>query len=281
MSSSDDGSTRLLDTTPTFEQFAKKAFLEPPVVRSDLWRRHYEAAHPDVVAALSTECGELTVPAVVRNLSHVRRLAAEAGKVMPGLIEEVEPTVRQVLGADGDVRPLHVLVVGTFAANALVTRIGDDVAVLHCVEWYSGPQATRVLIAHEDTHAWHRLVTGEPDAEDLAWRAFAEGLAVRVSRAAVPDRPEGEYFWYGVEGFEQWLPWCREHRDMLLERFSEALDDPDAPEAFFGAGFVEGHWRVGFFVADEVMALLDREPGELVRWTPDEARAAVRQALGA
>lgn len=279
--SSENHMPRLLDTTPAFEEFAKKAFLEPPVVRADLWRQHYEAAHPEVIEALTTACGELAVPAVVRNLSHVRRLAGEAGKVMPRLIAEVEPAVQTVLDVDGEPWPLHVLAVGTFAANALVTRLGDDVALLHCVEWYSGPESGRVLIAHEDTHAWHRLVAPEAEQEDLAWRAFTEGLAVRASRAAVPDRPEMEYFWYGVEGFEQWLPWCRDHRDMLLERFREALDDPDAVEAFFGGGFVEEHWRVGFYVADELVGRLQPQLRELVRMGPDEGRAAVREALGA
>lgn len=278
--SSENHAPRLLDTTPAFEQFAKKAFLEPPVVRTDLWHRHYEAAHPDVIEALTAACGELTVPAVVRSLSHVRQLAHEAGKVMPDLIAEVEPAVQQVLDVAGDPRPLHVLAVGAFAANALVTRLGEDVALLHCVEWYSGPQATRVLIAHEDTHAWHRLVAPEAETDDLAWRAFAEGLAVRASRAAVPDRPATEYFWYGVEGFDDWLPWCRDNRDLLWEHFREALDDPDAVEAFFGGGFVEGRWRVGFFVADEIVGQLQADLRDLVRMSPDQGRAAVREVLG-
>jgi hypothetical protein len=280
LSSSHPPSPRLLDTTPAFEQFAKKAFLQPPVVRSDLWRRHYEAAHPDVIEALTAECGELSVPAVVRNLSHVRRLVTEAAKAMPDLIAEIEPKVQRVLNVAGDPEPLHVLVVGAFAANAVVGRVGDDVALLHCLEWYSGPEAARVLIAHEDTHAWQRLVMDPPEA-DLAWHAFSEGLAVRVSRAVVPDRPENEYFWYGVEGFEEWLPWCRENHDELLERFREALDDPEAIDAFFGSGFVEGRWRVGFYVADEVIGRLKGELHELVGMSPDDAKAAVREALHA
>lgn len=281
MSSSHDGPTRVLDTIPTFESFAKKAFLEPPVVRSDLWRKRYEAAYPEVLAALAAESGELSVPAVVRHLSHVRKLAQRASEVMPGLIDEVEPLVRETLDVPEDPRPLHVLLVGTFAANALVVPIGDDVAVLHCVEWFSGPAPASVLIAHEDTHAWHRLTIEWPETDDLAWRAFNEGLAVQASREAVPDRPEEEYFWYGVEGFENWLPWCRENRDVLLEHFKDALDDAEALEAFFGAGFVEGHWRVGFFVADELINRLDTPLRDLVRLKPDDARAAIREALGA
>lgn len=281
MSSSHDGPTRVLDTIPAFETFAKKAFLEPPVVRADLWRRHYEAAHPEVLGALAAESGDVSVPAVVRHMSHVRKLAQRASEVMPELIGEVEPVVRDVLDAPEDPRPLHVLVVGGFAANALVTQIDDDVAVLHCVEWFSGPEPASVLIAHEDTHAWHRLVTPWPETDDLVWRAFTEGLAVHVSRQAVPDCSENEYFWYGVEGFENWLPWCRDNRDLLLERFKDALDDEDALEAFFGAGFVEGHWRVGFFVADELVSQLEMAPRDLVRLKPDDARTAIREALGA
>jgi hypothetical protein len=281
VSASDDGATRLLDTTAAFEQFAKQAFLQPMPLRTDLWHREYEGAHPEVFEALRKECGELAVTAVVRNLSQVRKMADEAGSKMPELIEEVEPSVQQALDAPDTDRPLHVLVVGTYTANALVTEIGDDVALLHCLEWYSGPESARVLIAHEDTHAWHRLITRWPKADDLAWRAFAEGLAVRISREVVPDRPEEEYFWYGVKGFEHWLPWCRDNRDELLQRFHDALDDPDAVDAFFGAGFVDGHWRVGFFLADELVGRLETPLRDLVRWSSDDARGAIRELPGA
>lgn len=278
-----DGEIRLRDTLADFEEFAKSAFLEPPVLRRDQWRKRYESPNADVFEALTAECGELAVPAVVRNLSHVRGLATEARKVMPDLIAEVEPGVRTVLEAPGEPRPLHVLMVGTFAANALATRLGDEVAVLHCVEWFSEVDPARVLIAHEDTHAWHELISGHGFTGDLAWRAFTEGLAVQVSRLVVPNRPEEEYFWYGVEGFEDWLPWCVANRDGLFERFAEALDVDDTDEAvesFFGAGFVDGRWRTGMFIADDVVGRLDASPQELARLDRPQAVAAFREALG-
>jgi len=106
-------------------------------------------------------------------------------------------------------------------------------------------------------------------------------LAVQTSRGAFPGRPEEEYFWYGMGGFEDWLTWCREHRRNLLALFRQALEeeDPRAVETFFEGGEVEGHWRTGFFVADEVVGALQRPLGELARLDPDEARRTIREGL--
>lgn len=276
---------RIRDTIPEFEGFAKKAFLESPVVRQRLWEDEYRAAHPDVFASFFAEHGsEAGIPAVTRELSHVRKVAAEAAGALPELIEKVEPAVRDDLGMTDAEPPLHVLMVGTFSANAFVARLGSDVAVLHCLEWFSDRETGQVLIAHEDTHAWHEIALGDPPpADDLAWLAVYEGLAVQTSKAVVPDRPEDDYFWYGVAGFEDWLPWCRDNRDVLRERFQEALDWEDQPravEAFFGSGFVEDHWRTGFFLADELVANADHSRAELAELTVDEGRTLVREYFG-
>lgn len=277
--------TRILDTTPDFVALTKAAFLQDPVSRRDLWDKRYRARYPAVFDAFFAGQGAREqVPALVHRLSDVRKVVDTAAPVMPALIEEVEPAVREALGIVDVPEPLHVLMVGTFSTNACVVHVDDDIAVLHCLEWFSDPETTRVLVAHEDTHAWHETVRGSSLPEDLAWTAFAEGLALQVSRAVVPDRPEADYFWYGVAGFEDWLPWCREHRDLLLDRFAESLDNEggegdDATEAFFGAGFVEQRWRTGFYVADELVRSLDVSPPDLVRMDADEARKALRTAL--
>lgn len=273
------GEPRIVDLMPAFERFARAAFLEAPVLRDSLWKEHYVGAHPEVLRAYEQEVGEPAVAAVTRNLSHTRQVAGEGGEVMPRLLAEIEPAVAAVLDPPTDRRPLHVLMVGTYAANVLVTRLDDDVAVIHCLEWFAGEGPARVLIAHEDTHAWHHLALGGPPPEDLLSSAFAEALAIAVSREVVPGRPDADYFWYGVEGFEDWLPWCREHRDDLLAHFVERLDDETAVEDFFGAGFVDGHWRVGYFIASELADRLDAGPAELLRYSPDEAREAARAAL--
>lgn len=275
--------TRILDTTPDFLALVRAAFLEDRVTRRDLWDRQYRSLHPEVFEAFFAGHGdEEQIPAVVHRMSDVRKVVEEAAPVMAELVEDVEPGVRDTLELADLPEPLHVLMVGTFSTNAFVARMGDDVAVLHCLEWFSDPDTARVLVAHEDTHAWHETLLGHRSPTDLAWTAFAEGLAVQVSRTAVPDRPEEDYFWYGVGGFEDWLPWCREHRGLLLERFREGLEEPDSAdpsETFFGSGFVEQHWRTGFFLADELVGQLDASLPELVRMGVDEGRDAIRAAV--
>lgn len=274
---------RILDTTPAFEAYARTAFLDPPALRESQWRERYEGAHPEVFAAFYADQPDQSGrAALVRELSRVRQLAREAGPVVAGIVEAVEPAVADVLGVSTPPTPQHVLMIGPHTTNAVVGRLDGEVALFHCLEWFFSEDGARVLVAHEDAHALHELALGgaRPPAEDASWLAFAEGLAVAASRQVVPERPEDDYFWYGYGGFEEWLPWCREHRADLLGRFAAELDDPATAETWFGGGLVDGRWRVGYFVADELVTSLGRPLPELAAMTVDDARAAIKDVAG-
>ncbi|MGI9032595.1 MAG: hypothetical protein ACR2HY_02710 [Acidimicrobiales bacterium] len=272
----------IVDTIPAFEAFAKKANLETPIRRETLWKERYESEFPEVFEAFNAEHGSAEGrAALVKELGNVRRRVAEAGPVMRSAIEESDAALPRVLGLEPEPSPLHVLLVGSFATNAAVGRVGDDVAVFHCLEWFQSPEGARVLVAHEASHAWCEAATGEVFPEDdAAALAFAEGVAIAASRAVVPDRPDDDYFWYGHPDVEHWLPWCREHRDELADAFASGLDDPETVEAFFGGGFVENQWRTGYFVADQIVRHLGLPLPELARMTVADGQAAVRAALG-
>ena len=272
---------RIIDTAPTFEEFARGAFLESPLVREQLWEERYEGAHPEVFRAFYDGHGTTEGRSnIVRDLSTVRQRVREAAPAERRLIEEVEPAVQQALGLPAEPSPQHVLLVGSFSTDADVGRLEGEVALFHCLEWFHSEEGMRVQVAHEDAHAWHEIsLATVPPEDDAAWLAFYEGVAIQATRAVVPGRPDDEYFWYGHGGFADWLPWCRQHRDTLLERFSAGIDDPGAVETWFGAGLVDGHWRTGYFVADELIARLGQPLPELVAMTVEEARAAIREAL--
>jgi hypothetical protein len=277
---------RIRDTIPAFEAFARKAGLESPLRRELLWKDTYQAANTDVFKGFSAASGGGNdgLAAMVRQFSEVRQRVREAAPLMTRIIEEVDPAVARVMAVDTDPEPLHVLMVGTFATPSTVGMVGDDVAVFHCLEWFQTAEGTRVLVAHEDTHAWHQIAMtqrGEQAPEDdLAWMVFSEGFATRVSRAAVPDAPEIDYFWYGHPESQGWLPWCQEHVDELAKHVRASLDIPEAIETFFGAGLVDGKWRVGHYLADQLVASLGKSLPELAAMRVDEARDAVRDALG-
>lgn len=272
---------RILDTIPAFEAYARTAFLESAASREQQWTERYEGAHPAAFAAFYA--GQPATDgrkALVRELSALRQRVGDAAPVMAAIIEEIDPLVREALGVASMAEPLHVLMVGPSSTNALVGRLDGEVALFHCLEWFRSAEGARVLTAHEDAHAWHEVALGEkPPEDDAAWMAFSEGMAIQASRAVVPDRPDDDYFWFGYDGFEDWLAWCQERRDELMERFGAALDDPAAMETFFGAGLVEKRWRVGYFVADEVVKGLELALPELAAMTVDDARDAVRGAL--
>lgn len=269
---------RILDTSPAFENYARTAFLDPPALRESLWRERYEGAHPEVFEAFYADHADQSGrAALVRELSRVRQQARAAAPVVAGIIEEVEPRVAEILGLDAAAAPQHVLIVGPHTTNAVVGRLGDEVALFHCLEWFYTEEGARVLVAHEDTHALHEVSLGtRPPGDDAAWVAFAEGLALAASRQVVPDRPEEDYFWYGYGGFEDWLPWCQEQRSTLLHRFASELDAPATAETWFGGGMVEGHWRVGYFVADILVGALGRPLPELAALTVPQAQEAIR-----
>ncbi len=221
--------------------------------------------------------------AMVRELSDVKKRVKEAAPLMTEMIEEIDPKLADLLGVPADQPPLHVLMVGTFTTNSAVGVLGDDVAIFHCLEWFQSPEGTRVLVAHEGTHGWHQIALdrrGEaPPEDDMAWMVFTEGFATQVSRAAIPDAEEIDYFWYGHPEAQDWLPWCQQHVDELRKHVRAALDIPEALETFFGGGLVDGKWRVGYYLADAVVGGMGKSLPELAAMSVDEARAAVRDAL--
>ena len=272
---------RIVDTIPAFVAFAKKANIETPVRREILWRERYESQYPEVFDVFNPEHGSAEGrTALAKELSSVRARVEEAAPVMRANVEEVDAALAQALELPPEPSPLHVLLVGSFQTNAAVGHLGDDVAVFHCLEWFQSAEGSKVLVAHESTHAWCELATGEifPD-DDAAALAFAEGVAIAASRQVVPGRPPEEYFWYGHGEVGHWLPWCQEHREQLLDTFAAGLDSPETVEAFFGGGFVETQWRTGYYVADELVSSLGKPLPELARMTVEEGRAAIFDAL--
>ncbi len=279
--------TRTLDTIPTFQAFARKAGLESPITRALLWKENYERQHPDVFSAFNIDhASSGGVTALMRELTNVKNRVIEAAPAMREAIDRIDPLLPGLLGVPAEPAPVHVLMVGPFSTNAAVEPMGDDWAVFHCLEWFQSADAAAVLVAHEGTHAWHQLAlerncpgTGRPPATDLAWTIFSEGLATQASRAAVPDAAEIDYFWYGHPESGDWLEWCRAERHEIAKHMAASLDLPEAVETFFGGGAVNGHWRVGYELADHLVAGLGLGLGELVAMSVDDARRTVAAAL--
>lgn len=276
---------RLLDTTPDFVAYAKMAAPEAPWLRENLWEEHYRSVFAEVFEAYAREQGNPDPKHLARRLYAVRERVEKAASLWPGILAEAEPRVRDLLDAGEVPAPLHVLMAGTFTTNAFVGRLGSDPAVFWCLEWFSSPDAARVLVAHETTHAFHQELLGAPPKDhDLAWTCLYEGLAIQTSRQAFPGRPEADYFWYGLASAgDDWVPWCQEHRSELFDRLRKAMsdEDPDAAGTLFAEGDVEGRWRTGYFLADQLVGGLSRPLADLARLDPDEAREAIRAALSA
>ncbi len=274
---------RILDTLDDFVTFARKAGLETPIERESLWTEIYEDAHPQVFEGFYAADGSPSGrAAIVREVNRIRKRVEEAAPVVRQAIEDAEAQLPGLLGLENAAKtPLHVLMVGTLTTNASVGCVNDDVAVFHCLEWFQKAEGARVLVAHETTHAWHQLALGvRPPDDDVAWMAFSEGMALAASRALVPGRPELEYFWYGHGEVAHWLDWCWDHREELLDHFRASIEAPETMETYFGGGMIEGQWRVGFYLADELVKNLGRPLPELIAMSVEEAQTAIRRELG-
>jgi hypothetical protein len=253
--------------------------------RELLFRTSYRNANLDVFEGFEAATTGATdgMSALVRELSDVRSRTREAAPVMTAMIEEIDPTLGRLLGLPPEPSPVHVLMVGAFTTNSAVGRLGDDVAVFHCLEWFQSPEGTRVLVAHEGAHGWHEIALerrgDKAPVDDMAWMVFSEGMATQVSRAAVPDMAEIDYFWYGHPEAQDWLPWCQQHVEELGKHVRAALDIPEAIDTFFGGGLVDGKWRVGYYLADKVVAGLGKSLPELAALSVDDARSAVIDAM--
>jgi hypothetical protein len=78
---------------------------------------------------------------------------------------------------------------------------------------------------------------------------------------------------------DDWVPWCRQHTASLGERVRAAADDRAAVDTFFGAGLVDGQWRVGYHLADRLVADLGATLPELAALPVEDACRAVSDAL--
>lgn len=272
---------RIIDTSKAFDAFAASVEMETPLIREMRWKETYEGGYPEVFDAFYTAQGSRDRPAgMLHNLSRVRRHAREAAAALPEIIEEIDAAVGKALGFEPGQGPVHVMLVGTAGANAVVGRLGDEMAVFHSLEWFQAPEPAKVAAAHETAHGWHQMhLTEEEPLEDSGWPVFEEGLAVQTSRAVVPGRPEEEYFWYGLPGFEEWAKWCAEHATKLRHRLHHALEDPSKLGNMFGSGAVEGHHRTGYHVADALVAEMHTPLPELARMSPTDAASAIRDAV--
>lgn len=272
----------ILDTIPAFEEFAREAALESPVFREKLWRQRYEEAHAEAFEGYyATQTSRSRPTRMVRELAAVRRRVEGYAPVLRQAIEDVDAVVRDLLDAPTGAAPLHVLMVGNGATNAIVGRLAGRVAVYHCLEWTQPAVAAKVLTAHEVTHAWQQLLlrSDGPGDADLAWLVYCEGLAIQTSRMAVPERPEQEYFWYGLSGFEAWPDWCRSRRAQLRTRLLAGLDGSAEAVQMFTGQVADEPSRTGYFIADDLVGALGRPLAQLARMAPAEARSVVRAGL--
>lgn len=217
------------DLTPKFLDFYEAALREQadPERRWQLWQERY---------------GFAAVPPTPEGQSIARRLLDEAWPKYPtvmdqiragaaGLVPEPRPVLEAVtglLGCRGTVKIRLVIYVGGLENNAFAAGDGEVTAV--CLPVEQDPESRAVTMAHEFTHAVHRVTAGL----GLGWeRSIAEtiileGLACRTSQAVVPGQPEAAY----IETKPGWLAEADARRERIFAGLMPHLEASDSGSVF-------------------------------------------------
>lgn len=146
-------------------------------------------------------------------------------------------------------------IIGAFEDNAY-TFGGDKPTVV--IQLETTPEIAGIMMAHESTHAVHMLMSGQTGAWErtIAETIIQEGLAMYVSREAVPGNPDPYYI-----GPPQWWGKAEPAREQILAgiRADLARSDSDTVTRYtMGQGntglmreaYAAGWWVVGQMRSD-------------------------------
>lgn len=186
--------------------------------------------------------------------------------------DEIESTVAEILGTKLDLTV--VIMIGASGSNGFSGTYRGKPAVFLCPEFTFLDQGLRVLLAHEFAHAAHETVLAPARVRshdrDALFGAWFEGLAVEVSSRACPGRPEHMYFWFGLEGFEEWPAQCAARRGST----EAAVRDGDYVSAFAG-GTIDDVTRTGYWLGRRLVIESGLTITEAAGLAPRDVRARV------
>ena len=259
------------DLVPAFLDFWAQAADATTSQQQALWRA-YTADHPEVVNDLvrigADTVGSMPAPATYAAL--LPRIITNAPVALDWL-EGAAAEVTQVLDRT-ELSITCVSMVGLAGSNGWVTVFDGSPTVFLAVEQIPGPDAGRILAAHEIAHAcqW-------PEDGPIGRRTFAEGFATQLTAELMPQHPLAKHLWFD-DGYEGWLADCQQALPRARHEIAAAAarDDHAATARYFmGGGGSDLPDRIGYLVGVRMIQELRRTCSwpELARWTPEQAIA--------
>lgn len=256
--------------------------------RVQAWIDQYEAAYADIFTAYYRGYGNPGTRTAAA--AQVENLAAEVARREQRLrvvLARIEAEfVSLGLLSSGTDLPV-VLLVGTGHSDAWVDIFRDAPTMFVALEMVGDPPDDEFLATHELVHVAHYqkqwpTVSSQPQLRDqVAFRVWAEGLAVAGTRLLNPGHPDASYLF--ADG-EQWIRDCRAQLPTLSRTLRKSLTatDPHLVHALCGVTN-EQPWpsRAGYWIGDRIVQELlesGHRMGTLLAWRPDQVVEAVRQS---
>jgi hypothetical protein len=275
---------QVVDLSPRFLAFYAAAKDEPdPDRRFDIWREHYGfAAVPPGPRgeAMARELLDSGWPKYPLALPLVR---AGARAMEPDPLSTLRK-VADVLKLDRPIRVRVVAYVGAFDDNAF--SYGDNGQPVVAMPLEMTRERRELVFIHEMTHAVHIILgglTGEWE-RSIAATALQEGLAMHVTREAVPGREMRDY----LDAAPDWLDQAQARERAILEGALPYLEARDGETVFrftFGGGTTglpREAYYVGWLVVEKLRAN-GRDLAEIARIPeadiPRVAASTIREIL--
>lgn len=230
------------------------------------WRQYAGSISPELAVLCETDAAGYNFSTDIAPV-----LSACLGK--PEQMEAIHKTFLQVTQdlpkkfkhAFGTVPNVSVILyLGLCNGAGWATKLGAAPAVLlgleKIVELDWGDARNLIaLIYHELGHIWHFETRGGVPAltspkQKALWQLYAEGIAMYTEQLLCDDM---DFYHQDVDG---WLPWCREHRNLLLQEYRRRIHAEESVQDFFGdwCSFMS-HSDCGYFLGGELIHHLSRQ----------------------
>jgi hypothetical protein len=253
-----DGSLRVQvsDLSPLFlDFFAAARETADPEARFRIWKEKYGFAAVPPTPEGDRMARELVDAAWPRYADALKVIRAGAQAMQPQPLPVLK-SVAKVLKPDAPVTVRVNAYVGGFEVNAF-TYGQDDVPVV-CVPIEMAPDVRGPVFTHEMTHAVHMAIAHLSGGweRSIAATALQEGLAMQVTREALPGLPITDY----VGGAPGWWDRAQPAKVAVLKGALPLLEKKDSQTVYdftIGqgtTGLQREAYIVGWFVVERLRA---------------------------
>jgi len=249
---------RYVDTFDDFMQYWSRACSETPEEKLRLWETLYMRQHPDLLEKQTRQYEEaglnwqdIANQRVFSRLGELLPSMKKARDNLPHVCRSIHEQAVEALDLDFPV--VFVIYVGIGCGAGWATQYRGYLTCLLGLEkiaeleWHSEEQLSE-LVSHEISHLAHMKWRDESEEfegheTDPLFLLYSEGFAKRCEHLILERES-----WSQADS-ENWLPWCRTHKQWLAKEYLERADSGKPVNDFFGDWLnVQGRSQTGYYL---------------------------------